>query len=73
MKWLFIPILIILNPYNDINYDEILAIEIQAESELQIVEILGDGYREGVKSDEVCFPREGLDYSLRQYFLNFPL
>jgi len=75
-RLIFLPLLILINPYSDINPDEIVAYHYDQDSKLEIIETLGDGYQEERKQEavEVYIPRYLYNYS-QQYYndINFPL
>jgi len=75
MKRFLLPLIVILDPYSNIDYDQLTAYEFTQESRVEIVETLGDGYEKEVSEPvEIYIPRFLYNYppSHLQH-LNFPL
>lgn len=72
MKRILIPLIVILNPYSGLDYEEPILYEYKKEKKLEIVETLGDGYeKEEPKHSsitEIYIPQ----YIYPPQYINFP-
>ena len=73
MKRILLPLLVILNPYSGLQYEEPTLYQIQEESPLEIVVTLGDGYEKDqpdTSSTTEVYISPYLTFP--HHFINFP-